>query len=1071
MLPFLQSVANGYASRFTNPQLPASQDYCFVFPNKRAGTFFLKHLRDALPEGTDIIAPEVTTISDFTAGLSGRLIDTRIDLIFLLYRCYCSIMNQTEGGKGSKETVSFDSFRRWGETVLRDFNEVDMQDVDPDAIFKNVADFRKISSTFLTEEHRRLIEEYFGYRVEDYDDSSFWQDFGEDYDDAPEGIRSKFIHLWKVLAPLYHIFHDELARRGLATSGGAYRIALSRLDEAIGSDDPQALPRLLPYAKIVFVGFNALSIAERRLFRTLRGLKSPSDVSEPLADCVWDATGPILRDRNNSAGRFVAVNRRDFKEPEWLTPYLKESDTDSLPGSLEAIASPSKVMQVKIATSQIVDLMKTLDKEAIADARVALVVPDESLLLPLLYSLPKEITEVNLTMGYPLKLTAVTSFLSLLRGLQLMPRNSSGYQGYAYEQLRDLLSHPYSHAVFSTQRIRRFCRDKERRHVNVVRATELSELGPTAERILMQIDPGASPFDVIGYLDDVLSIVGDAITGTASCAGDTDGLIKGELELKHVRAWRDALLRFAESIREYDISMSPSTTLAEAYRLLRGEIVAFEGEPLRGLQIMGMLETRALDFDQLIIVGLNDRTIPGRQRQRSFIPNVVRRGFGMPPNTYQEDLFGYYFFRLLSRASGAKMIFDNRISGLTGGESRYLLQLRHIYARELVRDIEYKFRLSAKSFQKITVIKTPEVLEALERYCREPLEDERRFNLSASLIKKYTACPLKLYFHGVLDLKDDPEPSLTVDPITYGNIIHKVIENLYLPDSSSRERWLDPPLPVTKDMLRDIIEDKEGKIPQLIRREINRRHYHKNDDMLDSPLEADTEIIAEAMKEHLLDVLHHDFTLAPFNLYGCEVTDTYDYYLPDGRRVNMKYAIDRIDDAECDGEVATLRIVDYKTGGSHISAGSLADLFSDNYAKDNLLQLIIYSLLINLRREESGLRTLDFKPRIYPVGRIGHLKKNGRLKQEMTPRIGADFIDVVNPVIPDFIPGFDAMLAEIFDPSTPFEGEPDERKCRYCIFFDACRSAGSTTADSPDSTDSDNPPTDYMRSGESRSRQ
>lgn len=1086
MIPFLKAVAEGYTSRFKTHGLAKPYRYCFVFPNKRAGTFFLKYLRELNPDG--IIAPEISTISDFTARLSGRVINSRIDLIFLLYNCYCDLLNANSGA-GRERAVSFDAFRKWGETVLRDFNEVDMQNVDADAIFSNVADFRRISSSFLTEEQRKVIEEYFGYSTPNYDENKFWIDFDKEVangeisielphlerkvsdtsgtspaseasqadNESKKKLRTKFIHLWKILAPLYHRFHDEMKRLRLSSSGAAYRLAIQNLESAIDADDDTQLRKMLPMDKLVMIGFNALSMSERELFRLLKRIDSPNAEEGNLTDFVWDRTGPILSDRNNSAGRFVTLNMRDFPAPEWLLPFLKRSDAKSLPPRLEQIAAPSKVMQVKIAAGVISKIKEELtNHDSFADAKVALVVPEESLLLPLLYSMPKDLQDVNLTMGYPLKLTSVTSFLVLLRRLQMMRRDSKQYNGYAFEPLSDLLSHPYSHAIFSTPLINKFRKDKEKRHVNVIRETDLKELGEKAAEILRPLQGDSTSTDVIRYLDRVLEIIGQTLYKSRNMVSADDyGLIKGDLEMQNVAAWRDALRLFEDSIREYKVELGVAATLAEAYRLLQGEIVAFEGEPLHGLQIMGLLETRALDFDHLVIVGLNDRTIPGRMRQRSFIPNVIRRGFGMPPNGYQEELFGYYFYRLISRAQRATFIFDNRVTGSNGGESRYLLQLKYLYAPQELKKIEYKFSLAGRDIIHHEIEKTADVQKALLRYCDPEFKIvrgyNRRKNLSASLLKTLTDCELKFYYKAVLDLKDDPAPSPSVDAISMGNFIHKVMEMLYVPNKQDREKWIDIPIEITPSILDEYLDDEgQDYIYRIIQRLINHEHYHKPDDHIDDPLPIDTEIIAKNLRKYVNDILNYDRRLAPFKIYGVEIRENLEYKLllnPEDEvakhrfiNINMEYALDRVDDAECENP-GELRIVDYKTGGSHISANSLKGLFESDYRKNNLLQLLIYSLLANLKREEAGLPTFDYKLRIYPAGRImNKIHDSYNLRKEMEPRIDKSYIITSSDIADDFKVLFDKQLHSIFDWNRKFCADVSFDKCSRCAFFGACSS-------------------------------
>lgn len=1116
--PFLECVAKAYTSRFGKDGFPNAEECCFVFPNKRAGTFFTKYLKDCNTSSW-MLTPEITTISDFVTDISGRLVNNRIDLIFLLYNCYCEILDPDLKPEHRDKLVSFDSFRKWGETVLRDFNEIDMQianaGVSSKEIFKNVADFKRISSSFLTPEQRKVIEEYFGYHFSNDYDARFWTDLSYKQTDEssengndPKGkrktfLRDKFIELWKILYPLYTLYHKRMKERNLISSGGVYRVAVEELGDAIENRDIDRLRRLLPCKKLIMVGFNALSIAERQLFNHLKSLTTAEiypdlkGSDKNFTDFVWDATGPVLHgDRDNSAGRFVYLNKKKYPTPEWVEEFMKPSHTDSLPPVLEAVASPSGVMQVKIATRIIKELHDKIKDKPFDEARVALVVPDENLLLPLLYSIPKELKNVNLTMGYPLRLTAVTSFMALLRRLQLSRRDSKAHDGFNAEQVSDILSHPIAQSLFPTPAINKFIRRIEREHINVLKYDvdfiELQDIKlkisdddirSPFEILFKPLPKNAASEEVIKYLDDILLILEATLSdsktsflNTPAASSYTKPLIKGNLELQHVVAWREALRCFSDSIREYNVKLGVAATLTEAYRLLQAEIVALEGEPLKGLQIMGMLETRALDFDYLIVVGLNDRTVPGRMRQRSFIPNIVRMGYGMPPNTYQEDLFGYYFYRMISRVKHATFIYDSRITGFTGGISRYLQQLRYIYAGKNLKNIEYKFGLPPREgILKTVSKKTPMTSRRLNEFF-EAENPEKVRKLSASMLKTLTACPLKFYYKGLLNIDDHPAPTPAIDPITEGNVIHGVMQDLYVPEKEMQKKWLGEgskeglrPLMITKEYLEYLLsEEGREEILQMVKERILTEYYHRSPDS-EWPNESD--IQAGIMRNLVCDVLRYDLRFAPFNIYGVEVSEIVDYLLPDGRTVKIKYIIDRIDDIDeqdprIDEETSKrrLRIVDYKTGRSNIETDSIPHLFESDYRKDNLLQLMLYSMLFNVHREKEGLEPINIQPRIYPVGRLNlrsqsfkqYFKgdKKGEYYREKkdsdrVPLINNIFIEDISKEIdddnaPDLMSSFkeelDRCLTDLFDPEIPFEAKPDESKCRGCVFFNICGS-------------------------------
>lgn len=1058
-IPFLKAVALAYAYRSSNGNLPLHR-CCFIFPNKRAGTFFLRHLSQALPHKH--IAPEITTISDFTERLSGLIIDSRLDLIFLLHRCYCRLLAKNLDAAEAEPLLSFDSFRRWGDAVLNDFNEVDMHLADPDEIFKNLKDFREISSSFLTDAQREVLEKYFGYHDSDYDPTRFWRSFGEDPDDTlgNRGIselseitesqphatprdgnrgqsvsKAKFIHIWKVLAPLYHSFHDALAKRGLTTVGGAYRLSVENLTKA---SENGTLSALVGADKLIFVGFNALSASEREIFSILHRAVSPAEADSPLADFIWDSTGPVLRDTDNSAGRFVAFNRRRFPEPEWIRIWLAKSDTSRITPEIRTIAAPSKSIQIKLASAEISSLHKKIGDSSFERARVAMILPDESLLLPLLHSIPEDINDVNLTMGYPLRLTSVTSFLSLLRRLQTIRRDSKKYQGYIFEEVRNLLAHPFAQTIIGSDRIHSFCEKFESRHISVVRSTDLSQLGDAGERMLRPLSRDATPTEVIGYIDDVLRFISESLQHDTSESN--------RLELHHIAAWRDALIVLKATISRYDVKMNIASTMAEASRLLQGETVTFEGMPLKGLQIMGMLETRALDFEHIVIVGVNDRILPRRSRRHSFLPNVIRHGYGLPPIGYQESIFAYYFFRLISRAKSVTMIYDNRASGRSGGPSRYLLQLKHIYARDRITHIPARFNLSNNPAHSNSVKKTPEVMERLERYRNEAPYGERRKNFSASLLKRYAHCPLQFYYTAVLDIADDPEPTDAISNITYGNIIHGTLEHLYLPDREDRNRLLSPPKLITSEAI-DAMLNSDDEIEACIRKIILHDHFNeKEPGKSDITFEPGIAIVADVAKRHIKNVLRHDRTLTPFHLYGCEVKGDLDYAMPDGTHVNFTYAIDRIDDALCADSPESLRVVDYKSGGYRNKAASLDSLFkTQSYTADHVMQLLGYSLFLNLKLATENRRQLDIKPMIYYTTNI-HVR---RKLADQIPLVAGTKVDFTSDrfTTPEgeeksldtlYREWLENCISEIFDPEKPFAAEYSESRCRFCPFRAAC---------------------------------
>ncbi len=1005
MTPFLKSVARAYAGRYAD-----LSELTFVFPSKRAGTFFLKYLRqEAL---RPMLAPEVITISDFVSEVADRVQAGRVDQLLRLYNAYRAMLSDDT-------PVDFDAFRGWGETVLSDFNEIDMYGVSADEIFKNVKDYREIASNFLTEEQKRVMEEYFGRPVgEPGTAEKFWRDFGEEGELSD--LKRRFLHLWRVLGPLYHAFAANLDADGLAATGALYRKALERLQALDG--DPAPLGR----RKVVFIGFNALSRTEGEIFSELAAMQpfEGPEGEEPFADFWWDATGPVLRSADSTASRFVASNRRRFPHPKWSEGALALSETDTLPPRLRVIAAPSNTVQAKIISEELrkMQVPGEVSEAHFKDARVAVVLPDEGLLLPMLYSLPEDIGAVNLTMGYPLRLTSAISFVSLLRRLQMRQRRRGGEAAYFHEDVDVLLSHPYVHALMGSTLVQYVKGEITRCHLMDVPLSFLTAYAPVMGRLLRPLGSEAPVEDVVGYIDEAIGIVDEALASRE----EGDGMVKSRLDRVHLAAYRDALHRLADSVAEHGVRMHFSSLFALADRLLAGEQVTFEGEPLQGLQVMGMLETRAIDFDRLIIPSLNESILPMKARARTFIPDTLRVAYGMPPMHYRESLFAYYFYRLISRADEVVMLYDARSGGgmRSGDVSRYLLQLRHLYARDSLVWEDRRFKLSAVGGTPVPVEKGREAMALL----REFTLPEGGRNLSASALMKYLDCPVRFYYEVVVGLKADTPPSRYIDVVAQGNIIHDVMMRIYMPEGMEG-KWLETPVRVTRQGILALMRDTD-RLDHLIVRGVNREHFRRAPEDLDRPLEGETALVAAGLRRQILGILAHDLRLAPFDLHGTEVPGRQRLAIPDGPTVNFKYAIDRVD------SVGGLRVVDYKSGAAHLKGDDMDAVFSSDYHSKHVFQLFLYANLLNLglKRGDEPVRTEVYEVSKLPSEKPGVPEIGGK------PVLAHTDADAEGVSLNErFRERMRDMIREIFDPGIPFTPCEKERACRHCNLASLCR--------------------------------
>ena len=1016
--PFLQSIARAYASRGID-----LSDHVFVFPSRRACTFFLKNLLNEL-KGRPTLLPKVTTMSDFVEKASGKVVAGRIEQLFIMYQAYVGLQRKS----GSPVVQEFDRFRRWGETALSDFNEVDMQDADPDELFKNVKDIKEISSNFLTEEQLKVMEEFFGQA---YDPavvaSGFWKDFKTNQDDA---LHRKVMPICQTMGPLYHAFHQELERRGLASSGGAYRQAADRLEEGI--------PEELGAGRIVMVGFNALTRSEQRIFDSLASYET-DDGTEPFADFFWDTPGPVIRDKTSAAGRYVLYNKEKWPSPKWAGRFLAESDVEAMPESMRVIAVPSNSMQAKTACGIVEEMGRNLPASDFDEAKVAVVLPDESLLIPLIYSLPDNVKDVNLTMGYPLKLTGASTFVSLLRRLQGSRRKRGDTVGYYYRDFEAVLSHPFSHALFG----RGVTEAKEwikKHHHAVVDVGELHDISPLMSELLRPLPEDAGPDQVVGWLDMVLGSTAESIATPGHAA------VKANVDAANVEYYRLVLRQLLEVVREYGVGMQWRTFMALADRMVSAETVTFEGQPLRGLQVMGMLETRALDFERMVIPSLNERILPARRRARTFISDSLRRAYGLPPVNYSESIFAYYFFRMIARAKEVVLLYDARAAeGVSSGDvSRYVLQLQYLYAKDRLRIESRSFDISKSDTAPSPIEKTQGIIELLSAF-RDGSGQGR--NLSATALNRYTECQIRFYFEHLLRLRTDIEAVEYIDAITQGNIVHYVMQNIYLP-KEKQGRYLEHPEIIDAALI-EAKKSNEREIERLIRTAINKEHFHRKPELQDTPLRGSVAYVAKVIKSQILRILDFDLRQTPFLLYGVEIDGNVRIRMPRGEPVNMRFAIDRLDSVDTSApQGRLLRIIDYKTGAVHANATGMQGIFEGEKEGKNLLQLWLYANLFdalpdkNLRKDghrplldlfgqESGLPRQPLALEIYDINKL----QNGK---HTLPKVDKAVQTVHTEQNEEFLSRLEETLTGLFDPDRPFMPAKDPAACAYCQFKTIC---------------------------------
>ena len=604
-----------------------------------------------------------------------------------------------------------------------------------------------------------------------------------------------------------------------------------------------------------------------------------------------------------------------------------------------------------------------------------------------------------------------------------------------------MLSHPFSHALFGADvtRVKEWIR---KHHHAVVDMRELGLVCKEMASLLRPLGDDAGPDEAVAWLDGVLRRASEAI------AEGNDRMLKESVDVANVDFYRLVLRQTLEVVKEYGISMQWRTFLSMIDRLISAETVTFEGQPLRGLQVMGMLETRALDFERIVIPSLNERILPARRRARTFISDSLRRAYGLPPVNYSESIFAYYFFRMIARAKEVVLIYDARSSegARSGDVSRYVLQLQYLYAKDRLKLESRSFDISRSDLAPSPIEKTDEILDLLSAY-RDSGPDGR--NLSATALTRYADCQIRFYFEHLLRIRTD-EPSVDyIDAITQGNILHFVMQNIYLPEAEQGV-YLESPAVIDATLI-DARKKALSEIDRLIRIGINKEHFHRPPEKYDTPLRGSVVYVAKILRSQILRILDFDRAQAPFLLYGVEIAGNVRLRMPQGSPVNMRFAIDRLDriSREVDGkESEVFRVVDYKTGTVHVQSDSMQSVFDGDPKGRNLIQLWLYANLFDALPDKRlgkdstpPLLTLfgeearpPHQPMVLELFDINSLRSG----KHTYPKIEDEEVTLHTDRNGEFLSCLEATLTELFDPAAPFQPTKNPASCSFCQFKTIC---------------------------------
>lgn len=916
-----------------------AQGYCFIFPNRRALVFWRKYFSQAVARaGKPLLSPQLCTINDFFYTISASNPTDQVHLLLTLYDCYRKLNPGAE---------SLDDFIYWGEVLLSDFNDCDKYLVSAERLFTNVADFRSIQDQFehLDPVQKAALERFLGHF------------------EQPGRYKEAFRRIWDILLPLYRRFNEVTRQQGLCYEGQVYRGLAERVQSESMSD---ILAQSYPHTRhFVFVGLNALNECEKRVMRRMRDAK--------LASFCWDYSSSWIRDPHNKSSLFLEPNLADFPQAFQLDPEGLQKPEFNI------LSLPSSIGQSK-------QLPPILDQLGASGIETAVVLPDEAQLLPVLNSIPERIRDINVTMGYPMRSSSLWSLLKDISSLQIHLRQKSGQWYFYNRQVLALISNSLFKTIANEEdcaaieAIRSDCRFYI--PVSAFSQTELIKL--VFRPIITQpaIADGKQINDLESYLLETIKFIALRLKDKEQMA----------IELDFAREYHLAITR----LRTYSLNILPSTWLSLLDKLVARAAVPFKGEPLRGLQIMGPLETRALDFDNVIILNANEGIFPRRSVAASFIPAELRRGFGLPTYEYQDAVWAYYFYRLVQRAKKVWILYDSRSESFKAGEeSRYIKQLELHYKAPIIR-YEAKSPIE-KHFAPNYIEKTAQDLEILHQGA-----------LSPSSLQKYLDCPAKFYYHKIRKLKKQEELSESLDNSMIGRVFHSTMEFFY-----TQADGIVKPTYLASLLKTDIIKQK---VNQLVLDEIH--SFELNGRNL---------VFADMIVSYVKQTINRDIELlekekcAQFRIIGLERS------LND-EIGNFRFfgVADRIDSLTA-GEY---RVIDYKTGKVEdqdfiINDDNAAEIVGLLFGDDNskrpkiALQLYLYD-----RAVQKLFPTKKIVNSIYQPTRLF-------LNEVEKVELSKTFCSLMEEQL-------EKLLSEIDDVNVPFNRTNNADTCKYCDFKTIC---------------------------------
>ena len=909
-----------------------------------------------------IWSPTYVSISELFRQSSDLSIADPIKLVCDLYKVF-------QKATGSKETL--DDFYFWGEMLIADFDDADKNMADTHALFSNLKDLNKLMDNydFLEEGQKEAL-------------SQFFHNFS--INQVTE-LKQRFISMWNVLGDIYTEYKALLESQSIAYEGMLYRQVIEQLDV-----------EALPYNKYIFVGFNVLNKVEHTLFKKLN--------EAGKAMFYWDYDTFYLNKTPHEAGEFIRRNLRDFPSE------LPASFFDNLnqPKEVTFIESPTENGQVRYLPQWIRENLTSQEKET------AVVLCNEALLQPVLHALPDNVKHINITMGFPLSQTPAYSFVNAL-----MELHTSGYNPnngrYLFAEVISVLKHPYT---------RQLSPEAEKLEQTLTRDNRFYPLPSELKQdnvLELLFTPRRNNLDLCSMLSEALKEV--AVIYQQQAASHSDAF--DQLYRESLFKTYTLVNRFHTLIESKELNVQAGTFQRLLTRVMSSSSIPFHGEPAIGMQVMGVLETRNLDFRHLIMLSVNEGQLPKAGGDSSFIPYNLRKAFGMTTIDHKIAVYAYYFYRLMQRTEKVTLVYNTATDGINRGElSRFMLQFLIEWGYPVLRK-QLEAAQSPQDSTPIIIEKTPDVMERMKSVF--DIRNNPKALISPSALNCYLDCPLKFYYKYVALLSAPDEVTADIDSAKFGSIFHYAAEHIYK-DLTAHGKL------ISRENLETLLKD-EVRLQTYVDNGFKELFFNLPPN--EQPEYNGIQLINSAViVKYIQQLLRNDLRYAPFTFVGSEqrIFENIEICTSTGDiQSRIGGIIDRIDSK---GE--SLRIVDYKTGGDADTPANVQSLFIPDKKRSNyVFQTFLYaSIVCKKLREKNDSRLVA--PALLYIHRAAS-EKYSPVIQMGEPRKPKEPVDNFAQHEGDFRENLKTLLEDIFNPDISFTQTEIEDKCAYCDFRALCK--------------------------------